>query len=94
MGGLWQGCSSRLPALVCGSGKQLSIQDTPLRHFAPSPLLPAPTSHLRPLLLLLPVQLCKDFHSGKMDRHEYEVNIENGFVKRTHAPLVPVQVAV
>ncbi|KAL4436596.1 hypothetical protein ABPG75_003735 [Micractinium tetrahymenae] len=35
------------------------------------------------------VQLCRQCTSGKMDKSEFDVNIEQGFVKRQHAPLHP-----
>ena len=54
-----------------------------------------PATHPRPPTPpALLCQLCKDFHAGNMPRHEYDVNIDCGFVKRTHAPLVPAARAV
>ncbi|KAL4444570.1 hypothetical protein ABPG77_002387 [Micractinium sp. CCAP 211/92] len=35
------------------------------------------------------VQLCRQYTAGKMDKSEFDVNIEEGFVKRQHAPLQP-----
>ena len=60
----------------------------------PSPSANKHTAHPPSAQSHPPLQLCKAFNSGKMDRSEYDVNIECGFVKRTHAPLVPATATV
>lgn len=53
---------------------------------ARSPDLPSPAP--------LSAQLCRGYTSGKMDKSEFDVNVEQGFVKRQHAPLQPALAAV